>query len=67
MRGLGCPEEGVILVPGPVIEPMSPTLEGGFLTTGSPGKSQRELSMEALNYFVSVFWFFFFQVFLTKC
>ena len=37
---------------------MSPTLEGGFLTTGSPGKSQRELSMEGLNLFCFVFKFF---------
>ena len=51
----------MILVPGPVIEPVSPALEGGFLTTGSPGKSQRELSMEGLNYFV--FFFFFFKFF----
>ena len=29
-----------ILVPWPVIEPMSSALQGGFLTTGSPGKSQ---------------------------
>ena len=28
-----------ILVPWPGIEPTSPTLEGGLLTTGQPGKS----------------------------
>ena len=28
-----------ILVHQPGIEPMSPALEGGFLTTGPPGKS----------------------------
>ena len=28
-----------ILVPRPGIEPESPALEGGFLTTGPPGKS----------------------------
>ena len=28
-----------ILVPRPGIEPTSPALEGGFLTTGPPGKS----------------------------
>ena len=28
-----------ILVPQPGIEPMSPELQGGFLTTGSLGKS----------------------------
>ena len=26
-------------IPGPGIEPVFPTLAGGFLTTGSPGKS----------------------------
>ena len=29
-----------ILVPGPEIKPMSPALQGGFLTTGPPGKFQ---------------------------
>ena len=29
-----------ILVPGPGIKPMSPALQGGFLTTGPPGKFQ---------------------------
>ena len=38
-RGLSCPAACGILVPRPGIEPTSPTLEGGFLTTGSPGKS----------------------------
>ena len=28
------------LVPEPGIEPSRPALEGGFLTTGPPGKSQ---------------------------
>ena len=27
-------------LPGPEIEPMSPALAGGFLTTGPPGKSK---------------------------
>ena len=36
---LSCPETSGILVPQTRIEPMSPTLEGGFLTTGPPGKS----------------------------
>ena len=30
-----------ILVPQPGIEPVSPELEGGFLTTAPPGKSQQ--------------------------
>ena len=37
--GLSCPEACGILVPRPGIEPVSPALEGGFLTTGPPGKS----------------------------
>ena len=38
-RGLSCPAAHGILVPRPGIEPASPALEGGFLTTGPPGKS----------------------------
>ena len=37
--GLSCPVACGILVPRPGIEPTSPALEGGFLTTGPPGKS----------------------------
>ena len=37
MHGLGC-FHGVWDLPGSEIEPMSPTLQGGFLTTGPPGK-----------------------------
>ena len=40
VRGLGCPAACGILVPRPGIEPVSPALEGGFLTTGPPVKSQ---------------------------
>ena len=36
---LSCPVACGILVPGPGIEPVSPALEGRFLTTGPPGKS----------------------------
>ena len=39
-RGLSCPAACGILVPRPGIKPASPALEGGFLTTGPPGKSQ---------------------------
>ena len=35
--GLHCPMAYGILVPQPGIEPMSPALEGGFLTTQLPG------------------------------
>ena len=39
VHGLSCPAACGILVPRPGIEPASPALEGGFLTTGPPGKS----------------------------
>ena len=42
--GLRCPAACGILVPRPGIEPTSPVLEGGFLTTGPPGKSQHLIS-----------------------
>ena len=38
-HGLSCPTAGGILVPRSGIEPVSPTLAGGFLTNGPPGKS----------------------------
>ena len=38
-RGLSCPAACGILVPQPGMEPTSPALEGGFLTTGPPEKS----------------------------
>ena len=48
-------------LPGPGIEPVSPALAGGFLTTGPPGKPLVILSKEKLsillllyNLFVSV-------------
>ena len=37
-RGLSCPEACEILAPRPGIKPTSSALEGGFLTTGPPGK-----------------------------
>ena len=39
VRGLSCPAACRILVPQPGIEPASPALQDGFLTTGPPGKS----------------------------
>ena len=38
-RGLSCPAACGILVLRSGIEPASPALEGGFFTTGPPGKS----------------------------
>lgn len=37
------------LIPQPGIEPASLPLQGGFLTTGSPGKSQHRFPLEALG------------------
>ena len=39
VQGLNCPVTCGILVAQPGIEPVAPALEGGFLTTGPPGKS----------------------------
>ena len=39
VHGLSCPTACGILLPAPGIEPMSPALSGGFLTTQPPGKS----------------------------
>ena len=39
VHGLSCPAACGILLPAPGIEPMSPALSGGFLTTRPPGKS----------------------------
>ena len=51
--GLSCPAASTILVPWPGIKPVSPTLQGRFLTPGPPEKSQRKLfcqEMEAVRY-----------------
>ena len=42
-QGLSCPAECGILVLRPGIKPTSPSLEGGFLTNGSPVKSPHPL------------------------
>ena len=41
--GLSCPMARRILAPQPGIEPTSPTLEGGFLTTGPQENPQASL------------------------
>ena len=33
-------------LPGPGLEPVSPALAGGFLTTAPPGKSQEKVFLE---------------------
>ena len=40
-HGLSCPGVSGILAPQPGIKPMSPALEGRFLTTRPPGKSPK--------------------------
>ena len=45
---LSCSSACGILVPQPGIEPMSPALTGGFLSTGPPGKSL-QLFLESLS------------------
>ena len=57
-RGLSCPMACGILFPWPGIKPKSPALEGGFLTTGSPGKSCYVLfNVSMLFHVVDVPWF----------
>ena len=46
LGGLSCPLAYGILVPWSGIELVSPALEGGFLTTGPPGKSPIAFLME---------------------
>ena len=47
-------------LPGPGIEPMSPALAGGFLTTVPPGKSQYFLNLDFSDIFLLRMEFFFF-------
>ena len=47
--GLVAPRHVGILVPQPGIEPVSPALEGGFLTTGPPGRSPNESFYKSLH------------------
>ena len=43
--GLSCPLACGILVPWPGIKPVSPALEGRFLTAGPPGKNPRSIEI----------------------
>ena len=71
---LRCPAACEILVPRLGIEPMSPALQGGFLTTGPPGKSlgyifkkKKKLLLKAQNHYCtapSVTCFFSYSMFL---
>ena len=54
VRRLSCPAACGILVPQPGLEPASPALQDGFLTTGPPGKSPRNTFLTALLHHWSV-------------
>ena len=63
VHGLSCSVACGILVPHPEVKPISPALQGGFLTTAPPGTSLCQLSsgiLEAsavqLNWVPSVSW-----------
>ena len=43
--GLSCPVPCGILVPQQGIEPVSPALQGGFLSIGPPGKSPPKFNL----------------------
>ena len=58
-HGLSCRMACGILVPRPRIEPASPALEGGFFTTGLPGKSL------LLRFFVSLWYWLLFLILIT--
>ena len=61
--GLSCPAAFGILVPWPGIEPASPALQGGFFTTGWPGKSRRVYYSYWLLDWLKYSWFTVFQVY----
>ena len=48
VHGLSCSMACRILLPRPGIEPVSPALAGGLLTTGPPGKSPRDASKHSI-------------------
>ena len=62
-HGLSCATGCGILVPQPGIEPTSPALAGGFLTTGPPGKSQ-DFYFQEVN-FINIFLYTFTHSFLS--
>ena len=51
-HGLSCSAACGILVPGPGLELVSPTLAGGFLTTVPQGKSRDHLSKKNILFLV---------------
>ena len=58
---------GIWDLPGPGLEPVSPALAGGFLTTAPPGKppiSQKSLVWQIFKYYIHIAWIFLFFIFL---
>ena len=53
LRSLGLVARG-ILVPRPGIEPKLPVLQGGFVTTGPPGKSPHAFLNTCFNQIVNM-------------
>ena len=54
-HGLSSPEACGILVPPPGIEPVFPTLQGGFLTIGPLGKSPSFISEVVVEMATAIF------------
>ena len=54
-------------LPGPGLEPLSPSLAGGFLTTAPPEKSSLSLLRSLILHFSSVFCNIFFCCWLVDC
>ena len=46
---MGLVAPGMWDLPGPGLEPMSPALAGGFLTTAPPGKSLHVSNIKIIN------------------
>ena len=70
--GLSCPTACRILVPPPGIEPTFPALEGGFFTTGPPGKSLSPFTLicspqTSRSERLGLTFFFFFNLFIFVC
>ena len=51
-QGLSCSTACGILVPPPGIQPASAALQGGFFTTGPPGKSSISLFSSSVSLFL---------------
>ena len=57
VHGLSCPEACEILVPELGIKPVSPEVEGGFLTTALGSPNATSLGLSLLNLQMEIFLF----------